>query len=118
MRMAGKSFLQPSLNYPSLGAMTKPGAAKIVREGECAQPAVCPLSCVPAGAVVCIKSLSASEEVMGRLRELGFCEEQSVKLLSRDGNLICQVCNARFGISEELADAIMVQPLPDRLRAA
>ena len=99
-------------------AMTKPDAAKIVREGECAQPAVCPLSRVKAGTIVCIKALSASKEVMDRLRELGFCEEQSVKLVSRDGNLICQVCNARFGISEELAEAILVQPLPDQLHAA
>ncbi len=98
--------------------MTKPATAKIAREGECAQPAVCPLSRVKAGTIVCIKALSASKEVMDRLRELGFCEEQSVKLVSRDGNLICQVCNARFGISEELADAILVQPLPDQLYAA
>ncbi len=48
---------------------------------------------------------------MDRLREMGFCEEQSVKLLSRDGSLICQVCNARLGISEELAESILVQPL-------
>ena len=98
--------------------MTKPAAANIVREGNCAQPALCPLSRVEAGTIVCIKSLSASEEVMGRLRELGFCEEQSVKLLSRDGNLICQVCDARFGISRQLADAIIVQPLPDQRHAA
>jgi len=55
---------------------------------------------------------------MGRLREMGFCEEQQIKLLSRDGNLICQVCNARLGISAELADAIMVEPLPGRLKMA
>ena len=92
--------------------------ANIVREGACTQPAVCPLSRVKAGTVVCIKSLSASDEVIDRLRELGFCEEQLVKLLSRDGNLICQVCNSRLGISEELADSILVQPLPMQLNAA
>jgi Fe2+ transport system protein FeoA len=71
-----------------------------------------------AGTVACIKGLAASKEVMDRLREMGFCEEQRVKLVSRDGNIICQICNARLGISEELADAILVQPLPGRLKAA
>ena len=51
---------------------------------------------------------------MGRLREMGFCEEQQIKLLSRDGNLICQVCNARLGISAELAEGILVEALPGR----
>jgi ferrous iron transport protein A len=98
--------------------MKKPASVDMVREGACALPGVCPLSSIRAGTVACIKSLSASEEVMDRLREMGFCEEQRVKLVSRDGNIICQICNARLGISEELADAILVQPLPGRLKAA
>ncbi|MDB6018729.1 MAG: hypothetical protein JWR19_3218 [Pedosphaera sp.] len=90
----------------------------VVREGKCAQPLVCPLSRVSAGTVVCIKQLSASTEVTDRLREMGFCEEQQIKLISRDGNLICQVCNARLGISAKLADSILVQPLPNQLQVA
>jgi hypothetical protein len=46
------------------------------------------------------------------LRELGFCEDQQVKLVSRQANVICQVCHARVGLSSELAEAILVQPLP------
>ena len=46
-----------------------------------------------------------------RLRELGFREEQKIKLVARKSNFICQVCNARFGISEELADSILVEPV-------
>ncbi len=111
------AFLQPSLNWPKVAPMMK-RAAKIVREGECAEPGLCPLSRVKAGTVVCVKALSASNDVRERLREMGFGEEQQVKLLSRDGNLICQVCNARLGISEELAHSILVQPLPGRLKAA
>jgi len=65
--------------------------ANIVREGNCSQPGICPLSSVKAGTVVCIKQLAASADVMGRLREMGFCEEQQIKLISREGNLICQV---------------------------
>ena len=98
--------------------MKKPSRPEVVREGQCAQPGICPLSSVRAGTVVCIKRLAAPEEIMERLREMGFCEEQQIKLLSRDGNLICQVCNARLGISAELAETILVEPLPGRLKAA
>ena len=76
------------------------------------------LSEVRAGTVVCIKQLAASADVMNRLREMGFCEEQQIKLISREGNLICQVCNARLGISAQLAESILVKPLPARLKAA
>ena len=81
----------------------------VVLEGQCAGSGVCPLSRVEAGTVVCVKQLSASPDVTARLRELGICEEQQIKLLARDSNFICQVCNARLGISEELADSILVE---------
>ncbi len=58
-----------------------------------------------------IKQLCASPEIAHRLREMGFCEEQRIKLLSQHSNVICQVCNARLGISAELAEAIWVEPL-------
>ena len=98
--------------------MKKTVASDIVREGQCAQPGVCPLSCIKEGTVACIKQLTASADVMSRLREMGFCEEQRIKLIRREGNLICQVCNARLGISAELAETILVEPLPGRLKAA
>jgi Fe2+ transport system protein FeoA len=82
-----------------------------VLEGQCAGPAVCPLSRVQAGATVCIKRLSTTPEVTNRLRELGFCEEQKIKLVARESNYICQVCNARLGISKKLADSILVEPV-------
>jgi Fe2+ transport system protein FeoA len=112
------SFLQPSLNCPNLPAVKqKPPPPFEVVEGRCAGPQVCPLSCVQAGAVVCIKQLTTAPEITDRLRELGFCEEQRIKILSRQSNFICQVCNARLGISGKLADSIMVEtisaPLPE-----
>jgi Fe2+ transport system protein FeoA len=79
---------------------------------------LCPLSEVQAGTSVRIKQLSASPEMSKRLRELGFCEEQRIKLLSRNPNLICQVCNARLGLSSQLADLIWVEKIkPQRLAA-
>jgi len=80
-------------------------------EGQCLQPFLCPLSRVHTGVAVRIKQLSASPEVTHRLREMGFCEEQKIRLLSRHSNLICQVCNARLGISSRLAEKILVEPL-------
>ncbi len=76
------------------------------------------LSTVSAGVSVCIKQISASPEITTRLRELGFCEEQRIKLLSRNSNLICQVCNARLGLSTQLAGLIWVEHVkPKRLAA-
>jgi Fe2+ transport system protein FeoA len=69
---------------------------------------------VVAGTAVRIKQLAAPPDVTHRLREMGFCEEQRIKLLSRHPNLICLVCNARLGISARLAEAILVEPLPTR----
>jgi hypothetical protein len=66
---------------------------------------------VKAGAVVCIKQLAARPDIIERLREIGLGEEQKIKLLSSNSTFICQVCNARLGISQELAKAILVQPL-------
>jgi ferrous iron transport protein A len=83
-----------------------------ILEGHCAGPKVCPLSRVKAGAVVCIKELSTTPDVTSRLRELGFCEQQRIRLLTRQSNFICQVCNARLAISERLADSIMVETVP------
>ena len=88
----------------------------VVLEGRCAGPDVCPLSRVQAGTVVCIKQLSTAPEVTDRLREMGFCEEQKIKLLTRKSNFICQVCNARLAISGKLADSIMVEAVPTAVR--
>jgi Fe2+ transport system protein FeoA len=80
----------------------------------CAEPLTCPLSTVEAGAVVCIKQLTAQPDVIGRLREMGLGEEQRIRLVSRHPSLICQVCNARVALSQDLAKAILVEPLSKR----
>jgi Fe2+ transport system protein FeoA len=106
-------FLQPSLNCPKLAAVKqKPKPKFEVLEGRCAGPQVCPLSHIKAGAVVCIKQLSTAPDVTNRLRELGFCEDQKIRLVARQSNYICQVCNARLAISGKLAESIMVEAVP------
>ena len=81
-------------------------------QGECAGPKVCPLSCVQPGVKVCIKQLATEPEMVDRLREMGLCEEQHIKVVARQSTFICQVCNARLGISKKLADAILVEAVP------
>jgi Fe2+ transport system protein FeoA len=79
---------------------------------------VCPLSRVKAGVAVRIKQLCAAPEVQNRLRELGFCEDHIIKLLTSQANFICQVCDARLAISEQLAKLIMVEPVRPALARA
>ena len=105
--------MQLSLNCPNLAAVKQKATPEFeILEGRCAGPQVCPLSHVKAGTVVCIKELFTAPEVTDRLRELGFCEDQKIKLVARQSNYICQVCNARLAISGKLAESIMVQAVP------
>ncbi len=76
-----------------------------------ANRAYLPLSGVVAGTAVRIKRLEAPTETNNRLRELGFIEEQPIKLLSRYPNVICQVCNTRLALSAQVAASIQVEPL-------
>lgn len=78
---------------------------------------VCPLSRVQAGVAVRIKQLCAAPEVQNRLREIGLCEDQIVRLITSQNNFICQVCNARLAISEQLAKLILVEPVLARVPA-
>ena len=97
--------------------MKRKSSSAASAEGR-AQRFVCPLSHMRVGAACRIKQLSASPEIAHRLREMGFCEEQRIKLLSQDHNVICQVCNVRLGISAKLADSIWVEPLRAEEKAA
>ncbi len=85
---------------------------------DSAQPVLYPLSQVPPGTSVRIKQISGTGEMAGRLREMGFCEEQRIKLLARHASIICQVCNSRLGISEQLAKSILVETIPNQRRIA
>jgi len=82
-----------------------------IAQGRCAGAEVCPLSRVPVGATVCIRSLAASPEVREKLHSLGLREKQEMKLLSRDANFVCEVCDAKLDLNAELAEAILVEQL-------
>lgn len=86
-------------------------ALRVEANGDCQQPFMCPLSHVRAGTSVRIKQLATTPEVTHRLREMGFCEEQKIRLLAQQANVICQVCNVRLGISTQLAEKIIVEPI-------
>jgi len=100
---ASTDLLWPTVNKT-------PPPCRIV-EGHCAGPIVCPLSKVKAGTIVNVKFLAVAPEMGDRLRELGFGEQQQVKLLSSEANVICLVCNARVALSGDLAEAILVEPV-------
>jgi Fe2+ transport system protein FeoA len=72
---------------------------------------LCPLHRVQTGLTVRVKKLMASPEVAHRLREIGIGEEQIVKLIAAQANVICLVCNARLALSTALAETILVEPL-------
>lgn len=42
---------------------------------------------------------------------MGLGEDQVVRLITNHTNFICQVCNTRLAISEQLARLIMVEPV-------
>ncbi len=81
---------------------------------DCPHGEICSLSKAAVGSSVRVKQLTASPETTRRLRELGFTEDQTIRLVSRQANVICQVCNARLGLSMALADTILVQAVPRR----
>lgn len=91
---------------------------ELVPLNGCKEPEYCPLDSVQAGTSVRIKALSATPEVSNRLREMGFCEEQRIRLLLNHTNIVCQVCNARLGISPQLAKNILVEPVNGQRRKA
>jgi len=74
------------------------------------QCALCPLNRVKSGMAVRVKKLLAAPNVAQRLREIGLGEEQIVRLVTSQTNIICMVCNARLAVSRQLAELILVEP--------
>lgn len=72
-----------------------------------------PLSRARPGSQVIIRQLLASPEINQRLREMGFSEDRQIKLISLQTNILCQVCNARLGLNQRLAECIWVESIHD-----
>lgn len=85
-------------------------------EDECPASELCPLNSVPAGTFVRIKQLAGSNDTNDRLREMGFCEDREIRLISQSANLLCQVCNARLGLNPRIAQNIMVEQITPKFR--
>jgi ferrous iron transport protein A len=63
----------------------------------------------PVGKRFRIAYLRSQPETCQRLRELGFCENVVIRCLNKgNGNLICEVCNARVGLSTLVAGSIFL----------
>ena len=90
--------------------MTQPADTDLPVPNLCGEPRTCSLAQASPGACLTVRELKAPADVAIRLRELGFCEQQRVRLLSKHTNVICQVCNVRLGISKDLASMIVVEP--------
>ena len=86
------------------------------QDASCAHP-LCPLNRVRAGIAVRVRQLCATPALADRLREIGFCEDRVIKLLTSHSNIICLVCNTRLAISEQLARSILVEPVAEPLAA-
>lgn len=80
-------------------------------EATCSRHGLSPLLQVAEGREVRIRELAASPEITCRLREIGLCEGQIIRLIARHSNIICQVCNARLALNAQLAGMILVESL-------
>lgn len=72
-----------------------------------------PLHQIKAGVTVRIRELCSTPEVSLRLREIGLCEGQIIRLIASHTNIICQVCNARLALNSALARMILVESFSD-----
>lgn len=63
----------------------------------------------PVGKRFRIAYLNSHPDTCKRLRELGFCENAVIRCLNKGkGNLICEVCNTRVGLSTLIAGNIFL----------
>ena len=68
------------------------------------------------GEAVRIKQLQPEPEVAHRPREIGFGEEQLIRPLTAQANVICQVSNTRLALSTLLSAQILLEPVEERIR--
>jgi ferrous iron transport protein A len=72
------------------------------------------LADIPAGTTVTVSHLNSHPDTCNRLREIGFCENATIRCVSNGSSqLICEVCNTRVGLNYTTANAIVVLPSPE-----
>ena len=69
-----------------------------------------PLSQAKPGEALSVERLEGDQKICQRLREIGFCEQASIELLSRGGQMICRVCGTNLALSKKVAEKIWVRP--------
>ncbi|MDD8017960.1 MAG: FeoA family protein [Bacteroidota bacterium] len=70
------------------------------------------LAQIPSGKTVRLSRLESQPETCQRLRELGFCENATIRcVINGSVQLICEVCNTRVGLHHSVAEAIIVAPI-------
>lgn len=67
----------------------------------------CPLTQIEIGEKCRLKEILASPDVETRLKEMGFCKNVEIQVITKD--FICRVCQSRFGLCPELAGRIIVE---------
>lgn len=86
---------------------------KTATKGGNQSPRVLPLHRMQPGRAVRVRSLATSPEITCRLREIGLCEGQIIRLIACHTNIICTVCNARLALNSRLAEMILVESVAD-----
>lgn len=72
------------------------------------------LSAVRPGSSVRVLKLEGQPDLCHRLREMGFCENSVIRCVQASPACVCQVQQARVGLSSQLARQILVEPLGAR----
>jgi len=69
------------------------------------------LTQAPVGQFCKIYDIQSTPEICHRLRELGFYENAIIRCtINHDSHLVCEVCNTRIGLNEQIAKEILVVP--------
>ncbi|VVM05243.1 hypothetical protein MAMC_00475 [Methylacidimicrobium cyclopophantes] len=75
-----------------------------------------PLSEASVGAQLWIHSVEGNPRECHRLHEMGFCRRAELVKLSHGAMTVCLVCGARVGLSETVAQRILVTVAPGEPR--
>jgi Fe2+ transport system protein FeoA len=68
-----------------------------------------PMTAAQAGQEVRVRSVRTDEQQAQRLRELGILEGRTIRVITNQDPLICQVGECRFGVCRRLARFIFVE---------